>query len=112
MKLNIYDQYWNSTNLILKSKININNNNKVNLSNFENKTFTEGDLSKIEIEKFTEENFDLIIFVRMDTIYIFNNTGGLLFEDNSYNLKSEYYNIIPIENNENEYNYTIVLVDP
>ena len=94
----IYDQYWNYTNYFPIS-YNINN---------------DGDLSKIEIAKFTEDNFDLIISIIIDKIYIFNNTGGILYNKSiehssrpsdrldslSDFLSSEYYNIIPIKKNE------------
>lgn len=93
----IYDQYWNNTKKISKFYC----------------TFNEDDLSKIEIEKFTEENFDLIISIIIDAIYIFNNTGGILIEEFSqvqYPFFGEYYNIIPIKKNESEYNYAIAQV--
>ena len=68
-------------------------------------------LSKGEIVKFTEDNFDLIITVIKDKIYIFNNTGQNIYK-NSEDLFGDYYNIIPIKKNENEntYTYAVALV--
>jgi len=83
---NIYNQYWKKIETI------------TNLNNF----------NIIEIEKFTEENFDLIIIALNYRIYIFNNTGNLLLTDEN-NLNGDYYNIIPIEKNERENNYTYAI---
>jgi hypothetical protein len=93
-EISIYDQYWNRTNHIQKS-IEINNKD---------------DLLKIGISKFTEKNFDLIISVIKDEIIIFNNTGGILYNKTISSLESgnsNIFNIIPIERNDNEYNYAI-----
>ena len=90
--VNIYDQYWNKTD-----NIYIGNN-------------IGAYLSKIEIVKFTEDNFDLIITVINDKIYIFNNTGkNVLIHNNIENFNGDYYNIIPIEKNENEKTYTYAI---
>ena len=90
--VNIYDQYWNKTD-----NIYIGNN-------------IGAYLSKIEIVKFTEDNFDLIITVINDKINIFNNTGKFVFiHNNIENLNGDYYNIIPIEKNENEKTYTYAI---
>ena len=107
-EIKIYDQYWNRTNTILSFDNNI---TEGNLSKIEIEKFIEENLSTIEIEKFNEENFDLIIFVKKEKIYIFNNTGGLLFENNSFYLYNKDNNIIPIEKNESEYYYAITQVN-
>ena len=85
--INIYDKNWNEI-----VRIDIDNN-------------IGGFLSKDEIIKFTEDNFDLIITVIKDKIYIFNNTGQNIY-NNGRDLYGNYYNIIPIKKNESENTYT------
>ena len=94
--INIYDQYLNKT---VDNKY-IDKNEDVGVH-----------LSKGEIVKFTEDNFDLIIAVIKDKIYIFNNTGHYIY-NNSIDLNGYYYNIIPIEKNksENTYTYAVAFV--
>lgn len=92
--INIYDQYFNETNQTLNTVKRI-----------------EGEFSKIEIKKFTEDNFDLIIAVIKGQIYIFNNNGEFEYINYFELLNGDYYNIIPIEKNENTYTYAIALVN-
>jgi hypothetical protein len=87
--INIYDQYLNKTvdNKYLDKNV-------------------DGDhLSRAEIVKFTEDDFDLIITAIKNKIYIFNNTGNNIY-NNGEDLNGDYYNIIPIKKNESENTYT------
>ena len=92
IQMNIYDQ----------------NLNKINISKIIKVDDDDDDDLKIEITKFTEEKFDLLITAIKDKIYIFNNTGYLL-KTSDNNLNGSYYNIIPIEKNESENTYTYAI---
>ena len=90
--INIYDHCWNK-------------NYSINICNS-----IGAHLSKNEIAKFTENNFDLLITVIKEKIYIFNNMGeNVLINNNNENLYGDYYNIIPIEKNESEKTYTYAI---
>ena len=103
--IDVYD--YTLKNLVISVK-NFTDNEKID---------TENELSKVSILRFSETELDnnIIICIVINKIYILNSDGGLLYEEKQTStinkLVGEYYDLTPINRDENTYNYIVGFIN-